>query len=183
MFVKVPLDAPKHKKLDEWIRKKDIKKLRSYCSRFAETYSIEDSVWLNFNDVLKYTPFNEIIVNEVQFLKNKDYIEMSIQMIKQVGQLIESDPQYLCNWIILYSYLIKPTAEIAIVGQDLEKFRLELEKKYYPNKIVVGTIKESELPLLKERTTQNEYTTLYVCYDKTCKLPVKTVKDALQQLE
>ena len=116
-------------------------------------------------------------------LENEDYTEISISMIKQVGQLLESDPQYLCNWIILYSYLISPTAEIAIVGKDLEKFRLELEKKYYPNKIVVGTVKESELPLLKERTANNDYTTLYVCFEKSCRLPVKEVREALKQLE
>ena len=57
----------------------------------------------------------------------------------------------------------------------------ELNGVYIPNKLVVGSISESNLPLLEFKYNENE-TTIYVCIDGACKLPVKETKKALDQL-
>ena len=70
--------------------------------------------------------------------------------------------------------------EVAITGDDFEKYRIEIEKNYIPNKIMLGG-KKGSLPLLLNRfgnTTQ-----IFVCRDKTCGLPVTNVADALKQIE
>ena len=41
---------------------------------------------------------------------------------------------------------------------------------------------ESQLPLLEDRLGVTDETLIYVCFKKTCQLPVKTVKEALAQL-
>jgi uncharacterized protein YyaL (SSP411 family) len=110
------------------------------------------------------------------------YTEMAENMLAPVKKLIVSDPQYMSNWASLATYQAQPTAEIAIVGPGAESFRRELEQYYYPNKIVAGTFVESWLPLLENRGVSGGKTTVYVCYNKVCKLPVYSVVDAIHQL-
>lgn len=79
IFIKVPKEAPKLDKAKKLLRsnkKKDKAELRSYCFRFATSYSLEDSVWLNFDEVIKNTPLMDI-PNKVQFLKENQYVETS----------------------------------------------------------------------------------------------------------
>jgi hypothetical protein len=46
----------------------------------------------------------------------------------------------------------------------------------------MGAHEKGTLPLLQDKQTQNDTTMIYVCYDKTCKLPVTSVVEALQQI-
>lgn len=79
IFIKVPKEAPKLEKVKQLLNssvKRDKAELISYCFRFATTYSLEDSVWLNFDEVIKNTPLMDI-PNKVQFLKENKYVETS----------------------------------------------------------------------------------------------------------
>jgi hypothetical protein len=46
--------------------------------------------------------------------------------------------------------------------------------------LVAGSVTESKLPLLENRVVDNELL-IYVCRNRVCKLPVKTVDEALEQ--
>ena len=111
-----------------------------------------------------------------------DYRERAEAMLAKMIPLIKADPSYLSNWACLYTELITPTAEIAIVGPDCYDTMLELNQQYYPNKLLVGTEKHSDLPLLQNRDDKGEDVTIYVCYDKACQLPVHTAHEAWEQL-
>ena len=79
LFVKIPREAPKINSLRRLIRSQkpeDKEELRSYCYRFATTYSLEDSVWLNFDEVIANTPLIGI-PNKVQYLRRNNYVETS----------------------------------------------------------------------------------------------------------
>jgi hypothetical protein len=109
------------------------------------------------------------------------YIELSDKMLSRVKKLITSDPQYLSNWAGLLSCRTKPTAEIAIIGPQADAFRQEIEQMYCPNKVLAGAAHDSDLPLLENREAIGGKTTIYVCYNKTCQLPVHSVKEAMAQ--
>ncbi len=77
IFVKLDKDAPRLKRFRRWIRRNDessLDELRSYCYQFAVNYSLEDSAWVNFEDVVQNTPF-AAIPNKIQFLRNNKYNE------------------------------------------------------------------------------------------------------------
>ena len=76
---------------------------------------------------------------------------------------------------------VYPFYEIAVVGENAEEQLLKLNKYHYPNTLMVGTTKQSLIPLYKNRFVEDE-TYIYVCKDKTCKLPVKTSDAAINQL-
>ena len=81
------------------------------------------------------------------------------------------------NWSIQLLNEVFGINEIAILGTNLKKEKVELQKIYIPNKITLGGTK-SELPLLKNK--QSEQTKIYICRNKTCQLPVSTVAEALK---
>ena len=112
----------------------------------------------------------------------KDYTDKATQMLKNIEAQI---PQYIAgytNWAMLMLQQVNPFYEIAIVGKNAHDKRVEFNKHYIPNKLIVGSIKESKLPLLELKHI-NGSTMIYVCYNKSCQKPVEKVNDALQQLK
>ncbi len=78
-YFQAPLEAPKLKKAKDWIRsgeEKDLEKLNSFCIQFATSYSLEDTLWINFDDLILNTPF-QAIPNKIQFLKRNPFAESS----------------------------------------------------------------------------------------------------------
>ncbi len=116
-------------------------------------------------------------------LDKKEYMGTAKDMLSQVTVLLEKEPGYLSNWGILYSYLSQPTAEIAIVGKNYKEIIQKIHQKYIPNKVLVGAADSSALPLMENRYAMDGKTTIYVCYNKACKLPVHTVEEAFSQLD
>lgn len=110
------------------------------------------------------------------------YVELADWMLSKMKRSLLTDVQWVTNWAALYALRTQPTAEIALVGKDMESCRKELETYFWPNKIVVGTTTSSDLPLLEGRMAKDDLTTIYVCFNKTCQLPVHTVEQAWIQL-
>lgn len=117
-----------------------------------------------------------------KILDRDDYIEIADKMLSKMTKLLLADVQWVTNWAALYCQRAAPTAEIAIIGADADEMRKDFDRFFVPNKIVMGTTTSSTLPLLQNRTDINAKTAIYVCYDKTCQLPVTKVEEALSQL-
>ncbi|MBD0256136.1 MAG: thioredoxin domain-containing protein [Cytophagales bacterium] len=115
-------------------------------------------------------------------LDKPEWSELSDKMLSQMKKLVLAEPQFLANWACLFAYRTVPTAEIAIVGPDAQAFRQEIDQMYYPNKVLAGTAFESDLPLLRDREALDDKTTVYVCYNRACQLPVFTVNEAMAQV-
>ena len=116
-------------------------------------------------------------------LDRQDFKDLSTLMLAKMKDLLLKNVDYLTSWACLATQMVSPTAEIALVGNDFLKFRKDVDSRYYPNKILTGTSSESQLPLLENRTAKPDETLIFVCYNKTCQLPVKTVEEAFLQLK
>jgi uncharacterized protein YyaL (SSP411 family) len=114
-------------------------------------------------------------------LENADYQALSATLLAPVQALAVKDPQHLANWASLYAALLRPGAEVAIVGPQAEVFRQQLERHFLPHDVLAGALQASELPLLQGRG-DGDQTTIYVCRDRACQLPVRSVAEALAQL-
>jgi uncharacterized protein YyaL (SSP411 family) len=117
-----------------------------------------------------------------KILDREDYLDLSGQMLSRMEKILTTDVQWVTNWAALYCQHVTPTAEIVIVGEDADALRKDLHRFFVPNKVLMGTTDASNLPLLKYKTDFNGKTAIYVCYDKTCQLPVTEVEAALEQL-
>ncbi len=115
-------------------------------------------------------------------LDRDDWKQTTETMTAALAELIRTEPNYMSQWAIVYTDLKKQPAEIAITGPDAEALRRDLQKHFIPTALFMGTATTSTLPLLKDKVAIQGKTTIYVCFNKTCKLPVTTVEEALAQL-
>ena len=114
---------------------------------------------------------------------NEEYQKIVKRMLKETEPLILSEIRYMSNWLQVWFMNRFPIVELAIVGKNAQKFRKELDKIFYPNKIICGTTSESKLPLLENRFTEPDKTQVFVCQNNVCRLPTDTIPAALRQLK
>ena len=126
-------------------------------------------------------------------LDRPHYAERADGMLGRVQPLVQKNADYLTNWAAQFALRTRPTAEIAIVGPEAERFRAEIDSEFYPNKVLCGTTDQSNsglsgsgpdrLPLLQHRGTVDGKTAIYVCYNRACQLPVTSVAGMWQLLD
>ena len=118
------------------------------------------------------------------YFYNQDMLKISKQMLHNIAEQIEESPQpnFYSNWCSLYSLLVHPPYEVAIVGSDYKDYHQALYSQYLPNAILLGGATEGSLELLQEKLQEGE-TFIYVCQNKVCKLPVQDVGKAVSLME
>jgi len=109
-----------------------------------------------------------------------NYAEKASEMLAAVHPKIKAYGSAYSNWSIQLLNEVYGINEIAITGLETDIIKLELSNHYIPNKITLGGTK-SNLPLLKGK--QSNETKVYICRNKVCQLPVKTVEEALEYLQ
>ena len=113
---------------------------------------------------------------------DETYLKLSSTMLNNMTSSIARYGSGYSNWAMLLLNHTYPYFEIVISGKEAKKKRDELNKYYLPNKLLIGSEKESELPLFKSRW-EKDLTDIYVCVNKVCKAPVEKVDEAIQQIE
>lgn len=146
-------------------------------SLIARKKELMDNVIPGSNSIMASTLYQAGLL-----LDREDFKVMADRMLQQINRILGTDIQVVTNWAAFYTQRVRPTAEVAFVGPDCDQLRKNFDRFFVPNKVVAGTLNESELPLLEGRTALDGQTTIYVCFDKACQLPVKSVKEALDQL-
>ncbi len=116
-------------------------------------------------------------------LDREDWKTISTTMVSQLISLIESEPSYMSNWGILLAEMKSGFAEVVMVGNEADEKRKELHRHYLPFALTLGTKTKSTLPLLEGREAKDEKTMIYVCFNKTCKLPTAQINEALDQIK
>lgn len=113
---------------------------------------------------------------------NKEATNKARSMLSSMVPIMEDNTFSYSKWNSLLLKSVYPFFEIAVVGDQANVLLGGLHAENIPNALVVGSPVESDLPLFKGRY-DNGGTYIYVCRDHTCKLPVATIKDALEQME
>jgi hypothetical protein len=71
-FLKIPLSSPRLARVEKLFADTDErarKELLTYCSRYADAYSFDDSIWVDFEELITPTAFQSI-KNPVSYLKS-----------------------------------------------------------------------------------------------------------------
>ncbi|MFN3403418.1 MAG: peptidyl-prolyl cis-trans isomerase [Cytophagaceae bacterium] len=134
-FIKLPSDAPKLDKARSLIRGKDPKELKQYCLSYATFFTIEDSLWLNFDEVVQNTPLN-VISDKASFLEKNRYFE---QADKDYIYIIKINDYKISNQI----------SPLSFVKDDIRKIILDKRK--------VKLIEELENHVFKQGIESNEF--------------------------
>jgi len=116
-----------------------------------------------------------------KYFYNDEYILKSEKMLSNVKENALKSGAYFANWDVLMAWFASDPYEIAIVGKDFKAKRKELDQHYLPNVFLFGGKNEGSLSLLKNKNIKGQ-TTIYVCKNKTCKLPAIEIEEALKQI-
>jgi len=116
------------------------------------------------------------------YFSNNYYLKTSKQMLNNVKDKSLKYGSGYSNWLQLMCDFSGDYFEIAVSGKNALNTIEEINKKYIPNKLIAGSIKQSKLPLMEGRYKENE-TLIYICVDGACKLPITKTKEALDQLK
>ncbi|TDB64443.1 thioredoxin domain-containing protein [Arundinibacter roseus] len=144
----------------------------------ARKKELFDNVIPGSNSILAHALFQA-----GSLLDHPTYIELADGMLNRMDKILKGEIQVATNWAAFYAQRVQSTAEIVIVGPEFDEFRKDLDRFFIPTKLMAGGPDTSDLPLLAGRTAINGQTAIYVCYDKTCQLPVLTVEEALKLIQ
>lgn len=142
----------------------------------ARNQEIEDNVLPSSNSVMANVLYRIGI-----YFDNASYIDKSKEMLSQVIKAIPSGVPYFSNWAKLLGIMQKGIYEVAIMGNNATEKNNAMQQHYLPDALFMGGEKEN-LPLLQDKLMKGK-TTIYVCENKVCKLPVTEVKEVLAQMK
>lgn len=142
----------------------------------AREKEIEDNVVPSSNSVMANVLYRLGI-----YYDDQTYISDARAMMSQVLVQIPAAVPYFSNWAQLLGLMQKGPYEVAIMGNEALQKNLAMQHSYLPTSLFMGGEKEN-LPLLENKLMKDQ-TIIYVCENKVCKLPVKEVSQALNQLK
>ena len=143
----------------------------------ARKMEINDNVIPASNSVMSNSLFDLGTI-----LGKDNYKEMSIKMLNNVKPDMDSYASGYANYATLMLKQVSPYYEIAIVGEDAHDKTMEMNTRYNPNTLFIGSFKESNLELLEGKYVEGT-TMIYVCENKVCQLPTTEIKQALKQIK
>lgn len=135
---------------------------------------ISDNVIPSSNSIMA-----NVLYQLYYYFDRNDYLEKADKMLNNVTPQIEQHARYYSNWAGLMCDFVYEPPEIVFTGDKAENLRMEFDHSYL-YALVAGSRVESEMPLLKNRVLKDE-SLIYVCRNKVCKLPVKTINEAINQ--
>ena len=138
-----------------------------------EEYDVEDGVIPSANSVMSHNLFQL-----GHYFGNDDLIQKSKQMLQRNIADINEYPYLYSHWLDLYLNYTNPYYEVVVCGENALEKAKKLQTVYLPNIVLCGSETESELPLLKNRFVEGK-TLIYVCVNRTCKLPTENIEQAL----
>ena len=115
-----------------------------------------------------------------EYFYNSSYRDKATVMLNQVAEKVPEGGPYYANWARLMGMMTYGPFEIAIMGEEALAKGQQMQQHYLPTALFMGG-DEEHLPLLENKGVE-EGTLIYVCRNKTCKLPVKEVDAAMKQV-
>jgi len=112
---------------------------------------------------------------------DKTFIEKSKSMVAAMVPMITPNASSYARWNSVLLNTTYTYYEIAVVGANAKTLSKKIHNTYIPNTLLVGSTEDSKLPLFEGRYTADG-TYIYVCRDNSCKLPVTTADEAIEQL-
>ena len=114
------------------------------------------------------------------YFDNSYYEKVSQLMLATLLPNIDYPSAY-SNWLDLALSISEQNKELAICGYDAKKTNKIITGLYFPNVIIAGTDKTSNLPFLKDRFIEGK-NLYYVCQNKSCELPNTNIQEIISQL-
>jgi len=141
---------------------------------FARKLEIYDGVIPSGNSVMAKV-LNKIGI----FLHNKDYLEKTRNMVRNMESRLTRNPAAYANWASLALSVTQESYVVVVVGEGAIPVIRDLYA--IPSIMIYGSLKESRMPYFENRYVAGK-TLIYVCAGNHCFAPVENAEDAIQLL-
>ena len=149
---------------------------RKASQLIAKHFETEDNVIPASNSVMA----NNLYVLSLLF-RNDYYQKIALQMLHHIIPNMDYPSAY-SNWLNLWLNISEDNKELAVCGENAVQEIQKINKEYLPHIVIAGSTKNSNLPFLKDRFSENE-TLFYVCQNNSCLLPRNSVAEVLEDLK
>lgn len=108
-----------------------------------------------------------------------EWRQQAMDMAASLGGAITRYPTSFGNWACLLQELVEGTNEIVILGEGYPGLQNEVLRKYIPYKVLMAVGQElSGFPLLASKTVDSR-TSIHLCRNYTCQLPVFSANELM----
>lgn len=154
-----------------------------YTSKNSETLitrkkEIFDNVIPSSNAVMAQN-LNQLGV----LFEREEWIKIASEMVSSLSHLVKSEPAFMSYWAMVHMEVKKGFAEFVLAGEGANVLRSQLQRNFIPFSLIQGSENQGSLPLQKDKIAIGGKPTVYVCYNKSCQLPVHSADEALKQLK
>ena len=117
-----------------------------------------------------------------QLMDRKDLNQRATEMLNAIQPFLVEGRSNYAYWTQVIAKQLDPHFEVVVVGPKAKTLGAKINSHYLPNILFQASKTANDLPLLKDRFYPEE-TYIYVCKNKVCLRPVKTVDKALAQIK
>jgi uncharacterized protein len=124
----------------------------------------------------------EVLYYLSHYFEQERYRSLSAAMFSGIAGKITTMTSYYGQWCYVSGVLSHNLYEVAVMGKNAVGKSLEMQRNFLPDCIFMGETDEENLPLLENKLV-GDRTIIYVCTNKSCRLPVEEVSKALRQIK
>lgn len=145
-------------------------------TEIVRKYEVSDDVIPSACSVLAH------VLYQMYHLKGEPkYEQIASQMLQNNLQNVLKHTYWYGNWAALALKSLYPQYEVVFTGSEALALQQAFHRHFLPNCLVAGTIKDEFLPIVENRV--GETSSIYVCENQTCHVPVRTIAEALSFIE
>ncbi|TNE27582.1 MAG: thioredoxin domain-containing protein [Bacteroidetes bacterium] len=138
----------------------------------AKSQETEDNVIPSANGLMARNLFQL-----ARALGKSEWEERAQAMTELVIPQAESYPESYTEWAQCALDMHGPFREVALVGENGSDLAFEMGATYHPSALILSSDTKSNEPPFESRFIPGE-TFIYVCEDRRCQLPVRSIEEA-----
>lgn len=115
---------------------------------------------------------------------NEGYRKMCEKAWESLGEQATMYPYYYANWNQLSNWFIVPPIEVVITGKNALEYCKQMAAIFHPGLFFAGAQNQQncDIPAAVNGRWNALKTTIYVCRNRSCNLPVLSVNEAFAQI-
>lgn len=131
---------------------------------------------------------NSLMANNLLYLSivfdKPEWKERAVAMLQSLGNSVVRYPTSFGVWCDALQKIVRGTNETVIIGKAAKALSRQVLSEFVPNKVLMYSDKEDNgYPLLSNKNIPSDKTLVYLCKDYSCRQPVETVEELLQQMK
>ena len=143
----------------------------------SRNIEVEDNVIPSGNSTLA-----QLLFRIGQVYGDPRWIDRGEKATRQMKQEFLKYPGGFGQWGQMMLYTSEDFYEVAVCGDEALDVLHELQREYLPHVIFASSKSDSKIPLLEGRYEPGQ-NLIYVCENRSCRLPVSEPQKALEQLQ